>query len=606
MEESIGEHKTDVGVQPRHAYALSAGRALGQYRIVKPLGAGGMGEVYLVEHGILQTRHALKVLPVARVGSEGFIERFHNEARVMAQLRHPGIVHVTHADVTDGFHYLVMDFVCGAGDDPYDLEEALADAPDGRFAPETVAQLMGDVCAAVGYAHGRGVIHRDLKPANVLLEGRGAKTDNGRPSDVRVRVTDFGLARLVGEEWLRSVIDASLRNSLSLGDQATGARRRENRSSSGSILGTYDYMSPEQREGREADARSDVYAAGVMLYRLLTGKRLRGMAKPPSRIVAGLDEGWDELIMASLEEEPGDRPQSMAEVAERLKRLKNADEIVGGDEAARMATVEKVHLATEAAQPAPGDGMTVDLGGGIKMELAWCPPGSFMMGSPSGEPGRNNDETQHRVTLTRGFWLGKYPVTQRQWEAVMGNNPSKFKGLDLPVETVSWDDCQTFIQRLNAKLVAWGYGSTESRPPSGGVGGRVSPLTGSFRLPTEAEWEYACRAGTTGPYAGSLDDMAWYSENSGGMTHPVGEKRANVWGLYDMHGSVWEWCQDRDCDYQSESVIDPTGSGSGVYRVSRGGSWSVFAWGCRSAYRDGDAPDNRDFSLGLRLAMNPL
>ena len=310
----MGERKTEAGGENRHAYALAAGQALGQYRILKPLGAGGMGEVYLVEHGILRTRHALKVLPAVRVGSAGFIERFHNEARVMAQLCHPGIVHVTHADVTDGFHYLVMDFVCGAGDDPYDLEEALADAPEGRFAPETVALLMVEVCAAVGYAHGRGVIHRDLKPANVLLEGAHAEGP-------RVRVTDFGLARLVGEEWLRSVIDASLRNSLSLGDQATGALRRENRSSSGSILGTYDYMSPEQREGREADARSDVYAAGVMLYRMLTGKRLRGMAKPPSRIVADLDTRWDELIMACLEEEKGDRPQSMAEVAEHLKKL---------------------------------------------------------------------------------------------------------------------------------------------------------------------------------------------------------------------------------------------------------------------------------------------
>ncbi len=523
----------------------------------------------------------------------------------MAQLRHPGIVHVTHADVTDGFHYLVMDFVCGAGDDPYDLEEALADAPDGRLAPETAALLMGEVCAAVGYAHSRGVIHRDLKPANVLLEGRDAKTDGGRPEDVRVRVTDFGLARLVGEEWLRSVIDVSLRNSLSMGEQATGARRRESRSSTGSILGTYDYMSPEQREGREADARSDIYAAGVMLYRMLTGRRLRGMAKHPSRLVAGLDAGWDDLIMACLEDEPEDRPGSMAEVAERLKGLTEAPAVSRGRAEALKAAVEKMHPAAEAAKSAPGDSMTVDLCGGIKMELVWCPPGSFMMGSPSDEAGRSNDETQHEVTLTKGFWLGKYPVTQEQWESVMGNNPSNFKEgkwvvfgggqtrPDHPVENVSWKDSQTFIQILNEKLASTARGDV--RLPAGG----------KFRLPTEAEWEYACRAGTTGPYAGNLGDLGWFSDNSGNTTHPVGQKGASAWGLFDMHGNVSEWCSDWYGEYPSGSVTDPAGPGSGSYRLFRGGSWNDSVCVCRTAGRGINFSDVRYDYIGFRAVLLP-
>ena len=569
----------------RHAYALAAGQSLGQYRIVKPLGAGGMGEVYLVEHGILRTLHAVKVLPSQRVKSAGFIERFHTEARVMAQLRHPGIVHVTHADVTDGFHYLVMDFVCGAGDNPYDLEEALADAPEGRFAPETVAMLMGEVCAAVGYAHGRGVIHRDLKPANVLLECRDAKTDAGRSEDVRVRVADFGLARLVGEEWLRSVIDVSLRDSLSMGEQATEVRHRKNRSSLGSILGTYDYMSPEQREGREADARSDIYAAGVMLYRMVTGRRLRGMAKPPSRIVAGLDAGWDELIMACLEDAPEDRPQSMAEVLGRLKRLTEAPEVSRGAEVRKPTAVDKVDQEADQSDFKPCAFLkrlrTVDLGGGVLLELVWCPPGTFTMGSPSDEAGRFNDETRHRVTLTKGFWLGKTEVTQRQWEAVMGANPSHFRGADLPVETVSWDGCQEFVRKLNGKAAG-----------------------GKFRLPTEAEWEYACRAGTFGPYAGSLADMGWYSENSGKMPLAAGQKRANAWGLYDMHGNVFEWCQDWYGDYPAGNVTDPAGPGSGVSRVYRGGSWFNNARFCRSGVRIRSSPVYRFNFLGLRLARD--
>lgn len=165
----------------------------------------------------------------------------------------------------------------------------------------------------------------------------------------------------------------------------------------------------------------------------------------------------------------------------------------------------------------PGDVQTVDLGGGVTLELVWIPPGTFMMGSPSSEAERDDDETQHQVTLTQGFWMGKYEVTQEQWERVMGNNPSNFKGdARLPVEQVSWEDCQEFIDRLNSRV-------------SGG----------GFRLPTEAQWEYACRAGSKTAYyfGGSesgLADYACYTTNSGSKTHSVGQKRPNGWGLLDM------------------------------------------------------------------------
>ena len=251
------------------------------------------------------------------------------------------------------------------------------------------------------------------------------------------------------------------------------------------------------------------------------------------------------------------------------------------------------------AERRAGETDAVDLGVGVKLELAWCPPGSFLMGSPAGEAKRSDDETQHRVTLTKGFWMGNNPVTQRQWESVMGGNPSNFKGADLPVEKVSWDDCQAFIAKLNEKLAARG----DARPPTVGTGGRASPRAGAFRLPTEAEWEYACRAGTTGPYAGDLDAMAWYSANSGLETHPVGQKKANSWGLYDMHGNVWEWCQDWYGGYPAGSVTDPAGPGSGSGRVIRGGSWSSSAGRCRSANRDYDDPGGR--LLGLRLERDP-
>ena len=228
-----------------------------------------------------------------------------------------------------------------------------------------------------------------------------------------------------------------------------------------------------------------------------------------------------------------------------------------------------------------GDVKTITLPGGETMEMIYVAPGSFMMGSPESEEGREDDETQHRVTLTKGFWLGKYEVTQKQWKSVMGNNPSHFKGDDLPVDNVSWNGCQKFIRKVNEQLSC------------------------RARLPTEAEWEYACRAGATGPYAGDgLDGMGWYKDNGRGRTHPVGHKRPNLWGFYDMHGNVWEWCNDWSSDYPSGSVIDPAGPASGVNRVLRGGSWYSYARACCSAQRFRRTPSKREWKIGFRLCCS--
>jgi formylglycine-generating enzyme required for sulfatase activity len=201
------------------------------------------------------------------------------------------------------------------------------------------------------------------------------------------------------------------------------------------------------------------------------------------------------------------------------------------------------------------------------------PAGEFLMGSSNGD---RDERPAHRVRISRGFEMGKYEVTQAQWEAVMGSNSSHFKGPNLPVENVSWDEVQDFIQRLN------------------GLSQRYT-----FRLPTEAEWEYACRAGTTGDYAGSLDAMAWYGANSGNRTHPVGQKQPNAWGLYDMHGNVWEWCQDwyGSNYYEQSPGTDPQGPSSGSGRVVRGGSWGDSAAFCGSVAR------HYDRSPGIRYRI---
>ncbi len=222
----------------------------------------------------------------------------------------------------------------------------------------------------------------------------------------------------------------------------------------------------------------------------------------------------------------------------------------------------------------------------IGMEFVLIPAGRFTMGSPQHEAGRfSNEGPQHEVEISRAFYMGKYEVTQGQWRAVMGNNPSRFQscGDDCPVEQVSWDDAQEFIRTLNAK-------EGEEK----------------YRLPTEAEWEYACRAGSRSAYAfggdaGRLGEYAWYGGNCGQKTHPVGQKGPNVWGLYDMHGNVWEWCQDWYGKYASGFATDPAGPGGGAGRAYRGGSCARAPRNLRCANRNNNPPGNRNNNIGFRL-----
>ena len=220
--------------------------------------------------------------------------------------------------------------------------------------------------------------------------------------------------------------------------------------------------------------------------------------------------------------------------------------------------------------------------------MVYVSGGTFTMGATSeqGSDAPDNEKPTHSVTLS-SYYICKYEVTQALWRAVMGSNPSPFKGDNLPVERVSWNDCQTFINRLNSYT------------------GR------NFRLPTEAEWEFAARGGNYSrhyKYSGSnhFRHVAWYNGNSGKRTHPVGTKQANELGLYDMSGNVWEWCSDWYGSYSSYSQNDPTGPNSGSYRVLRSSSWYNSARHCRSTFRFRYSPGYRDYGLGLRLALSKL
>jgi formylglycine-generating enzyme required for sulfatase activity len=230
--------------------------------------------------------------------------------------------------------------------------------------------------------------------------------------------------------------------------------------------------------------------------------------------------------------------------------------------------------------------------GDVRQVFRWIPPGRFIMGSPSDEVERFDDETQHEVVLTEGFWLADTVCTQALWEVVMRENPSAFKGAERPVEQVSWEDVMTFTTRLNQQVTGLG-----------------------LRLPTEAEWEYGCRAGTRTPFwfgANITSDQVNYDGNYPYAGSKKGKHReetvevkalpSNGWGLYQMHGNVWDWCNDWYGEYSAEPVTDPQGAVSGEGRVLRGGSWFGYGRYARSARRDDSAPDDRDDYIGFRLA----
>jgi formylglycine-generating enzyme required for sulfatase activity len=260
----------------------------------------------------------------------------------------------------------------------------------------------------------------------------------------------------------------------------------------------------------------------------------------------------------------------VVEAAQWLARLTDTPEL----QALRAATLAHA----EGWPVSPLQALTKDLlSGGYRL----IPAGSFVMGSPKGEEGRDDDETQHPVEITQPFLLKTMPVTQGEWLALMGDHPAYVPGDDRdPVERVSWEEAARFCEVLSEQ--------------TGGM----------YRLPTEAEWEYACRADTTAARYGDLDAIAWYWDNANDATQPVGQKQPNAWGLYDMLGNVWEWCLDWYGQYSSKPQRDPQGSPSSDDRVIRGGAWYNDAQFCRAAQRGNDTPSNRDLSIGFRPARS--
>ncbi len=596
---------------------------LGQYTLLEKLGEGGMGQVFKAHHRYMDRIVALKLMRKERLESPDAVRRFQQEVRALAALSHPNIVLAHDAHEIDDTHLMVMEYVEGA------IDLAKLVRKNGPLPVPQACDYIRQAALGLQHAHEKGMVHRDIKPGNLLLAG-GV-----------VKILDMGLARL-------DRAGAS---------DGTGS----NMTRVGSIMGTPDFLAPEQAlNTHTVDICADLYSLGCTFYFLLTGqvpfaggslteKLLRHQTSKPRPIEQLRPDVPAEIVKVMrklLAKKPKDRYQTPAELASDLAPMSSGSGATAAAlEPARQKPKKRLSLLVGAVgsmllvglvaislsafrgsfeKKQPEDGMAAQKkdspktesgsvqdaarkdGGGVPpndftnhlgMKFAWIPPGKFMMGSPREEKARQawgTDETRHKVTLTRGFYMGKYTVTQEEWQTVMGNNPSRFRGeKNLPVEKVSWEDCQRFIKKLR---------EMDGKP---------------YRLPTEAEWEYACRAGTTSPFyfgaaisteqANFCNRAGIYNNGATGVdrrkTTPVGSFPANAFGLHDVHGNVFQWCQDWQADYPPEDVVDPQGPNEGHHRVLRGGSWCDDSSTCRSAFRQVCGPADAEPNTGFRVTF---
>ncbi len=533
----------------------------GRYQLEEVLGRGSFGTTYraLASDG-------------AAVAIKEMLLRFDlreqilRELRILRELDHRGIPQFVEdfKSRSGRQHYqmLVQEYIDGQT-----LEEEFQSK---RYSARDVVGIIEEVAGILVYLHGLSppVIHRDIKPANII-----------RRTDKSLVLIDFGLVRdsLVG---------------------TMGATRE---------VGTIGYHAPEQFTGDPVPA-SDLFSLGAVAVRLLTRQEPKKLAtglydKLAWRKYAQVSDELADLVDSLLEPEVGARAESASMVMEQARDYRNP---------ARRN--EGVSRGTSNIK------MVVK---GVGFEMVPCEPGTFTMGSPENEPGRLPLESQHPVAISRPFLIGTTQVTQALWWAVMGTNPSHFKGGDRPVEKVSWYDAVKFCNNLSALMnLENAYQVTDRllRPASTGflgLGARpavyetlVTAVEGShgFRLPTEAEWEYAARAGEkfNESMATRIDEFAWYYENAGEQTHPVAKKLPNQWGLFDMLGNVWEWCQDSwdGEDYNvKRDPLNPAGI-DGVNRVERGGSFNFHAHHVRPAMRNWSLPTAWAWDIGIRVARS--
>jgi formylglycine-generating enzyme required for sulfatase activity len=560
----------DLKRQRREGPQLQKGDRLSErYLLIEKLGSGGFASVWRArDKDRRQQVVALKLLHGQHTDSAERRDRFRRGARVMQQLSHPNIVRILDLYREDrGYHYFTMEYVAGGT-----IVEAVT---SGTLTAKKRARLLLQVGGALAFAHEQGIIHRDVTPRNILIDSAGS-----------AKLTDFDLVRVA---------------------DSTGGTRGG--------MGTFVFAAPEcLAAGGEVDQRCDIYSLGMTAVFALRGEELP-LEAPWKRLrfIKELDCSRRVKVVLARATDP-DRDRRFETMKEFCSALREAfAKLPAPSEKASdsgpASAVPHVHLAARVDRPPPREGEIVN---SIGMRLALIPAGKFLMGSPQGE-GSDDERPQHEVEITRAFYLGIHQVTQVQWRAVMGSNPSYFCATgggkdkvigmntdDFPVEQVNWHDAVAFLKKLSAL--------NEEREA-----GR------EYRLPSEAEWEYSCRGGRTEkafhygnslsstqanfdgnhPYGGADNDP--YLER----TCKVGSYQANAFGLFDVHGNVWEWCEDwyaRDY-YANSPGRDPAGASEGSSRVIRGGGWDSYGANCRSAFRVGSAPRTRRPYLGFRVAL---
>ena len=596
----------------------------GKYRIVRHLASGGFGNTYEAVNTAFDAKCAIKEFFMSgvnhRAGDSITVEvsnsamtytfdsakkKFKKEAQRLYGIQNEHIVRVHDMFEENNTVYYVMDFIDGSS-----LNKIMKQQGH-PFSEAQCKDILLQMCDALRCIHAKKLWHMDIKPGNIIMDRTGKCT-----------LIDFGASKQTDPDGVNTVTSSVIA-------QTPGYAPSEQ------ISGNYEHWGPW----------TDIYALGATVYNLITAQR------PPLRddidirqekafaFPETVSQQMRDLIIRMMQPVYLNRPRSVDEIETELTIApqnngenkidtvykKSIDEetiLLGKDSAddvksnpkepvpnsrnrrkaffyialsllliggiivycimnknsTNANTVPPVEANTDSTVEVDGPVFEVN---GVSFKMVNVPGGTFTMGATS-EQGSDFDDDEkptHQVTLS-SYSIGQTEVTQELWQAVMGNNPSSFIGSKRPVEQVSWDDCQTFILKLNN-------------------------LTGQrFRLPTEAEWEYAARGGRSGgtKYAGSnfIDDVEWYYDIS---AHDVATKRANSLGIYDMSGNVWEWCHDWYGDYRSSSQTNPQGPSTGSYRVNRGGSCYNIASSCRVSSRSDDDPGNRFSNLGLRLAL---
>ncbi|MCC7307980.1 MAG: SUMF1/EgtB/PvdO family nonheme iron enzyme [Acidobacteria bacterium] len=595
-----------------------AGLEFAHYRLIRLIGRGGMGVVYLAEDVLLGRLVALKILPTSLLDHSASA-RFRQEARLASKISHPSVAQVYEFGENNGRHFIAIEYVDGRT-----LRELIS---SGTLTVARIIEIAVAIASALKAAHELGIAHRDIKPENIAV------TKNGF-----LKVLDFGLAKVLPTAESEQA-DTMLETIPGL------------------LMGTSSYMSPEQVRGNSTDHRTDIWSFGIVLFEMLTGTRpFVGETSSDVRASILRDEPikispvsgkFDAIVSRCLRKEPEERYQSVDEITSDLNKLKidpndttPATEVTGSSrlDMSTMAPISgsSTHASIQAAggvktflrrifgrrsllmagflliagivgfpilyfssynpfqrtdsqlaannqgevQPTPTPPGTVRTNS-LGMEFVYIPPGEFIMGSDDGPA---NEKPAHKVTIAEGFWMSKYEVTEAQYLALISTYPKLDTGCaDCPVENLTWYMGKGMVFYLNERNDGFLY---------------------SF--PTEAEWEYAARAGSSEQFYGKLNDIMWFLDNSGYRKHPVGQKMPNAWGLYDMHGNAWEWCEDiylKDYTQTSADGSPNITRGNPRNHPLRGGSWSIDPYYCRATSRLEGGPDIKFtvYDQGIRL-----